>query len=173
MDHFVIITGCSGGGKSALLSELARRGHRAAPEPGRRLIQAGRADPYADLIDFAQQAIALSLVDMEKRKEHASWVFFDRGLIDAAVTLEHAGGAPIAETLSDQPRFCSTVFFAPPWPEIFRQDQERLHSFQSAEEEAARLKKAYKRLGYQLAELPKTSVEDRADWVVRSLETHR
>ena len=37
-DRFVIISGCSGGGKSTLLAELARRGYRVVEEPGRRIV---------------------------------------------------------------------------------------------------------------------------------------
>jgi hypothetical protein len=35
-EHFVLITGCSGGGKSTLLAELRARGHPVVEEPGRR-----------------------------------------------------------------------------------------------------------------------------------------
>ena len=50
MDRFVVISGCSGGGKSTLLAELGRRGHSTVEEPGRRIVaqelqQGGRALP--------------------------------------------------------------------------------------------------------------------------------
>jgi len=32
-DRFVVLSGCSGGGKSTLLAELARRGHSVVEEP--------------------------------------------------------------------------------------------------------------------------------------------
>jgi hypothetical protein len=35
MNRFVVISGCSGGGKSTLLAELARRGQAVVEEPGR------------------------------------------------------------------------------------------------------------------------------------------
>ncbi|MPT22826.1 MAG: ATPase, partial [Starkeya sp.] len=38
MDRFVVISGCSGGGKSTLLTELARRGFAVVEEPGRRIV---------------------------------------------------------------------------------------------------------------------------------------
>jgi predicted ATPase len=38
MDRFVVISGCSGGGKSTLLAELGRRGHTVIEEPGRRIV---------------------------------------------------------------------------------------------------------------------------------------
>ncbi len=37
-DKLVVISGCSGGGKSTLLAELARRGHAVVEEPGRRIV---------------------------------------------------------------------------------------------------------------------------------------
>jgi hypothetical protein len=39
----VMISGYSGGGKSTLLAELARRGHATVPEPGRRILAEERA----------------------------------------------------------------------------------------------------------------------------------
>ncbi len=36
MDRFVVISGCSGGGKSTLISELSRRGYDVVEEHGRR-----------------------------------------------------------------------------------------------------------------------------------------
>ena len=39
MDRFVVISGCSGGGKSTLLAELGRRGHAFVEEPGRRIVK--------------------------------------------------------------------------------------------------------------------------------------
>ncbi len=51
MDRFVVLSGCSGGGKSTLLAELRRRGHACVEEPGRRIIQeearnGGQAVPW-------------------------------------------------------------------------------------------------------------------------------
>ena len=38
MSRFVILSGCSGGGKSTLLDALAERGFAVVPEPGRRIV---------------------------------------------------------------------------------------------------------------------------------------
>jgi predicted ATPase len=35
-ERFVLLSGCSGGGKSALLAELHARGYHVVEEPGRR-----------------------------------------------------------------------------------------------------------------------------------------
>jgi len=61
MERFIVISGCSGGGKSTLLSELKRRGHAVVDEPGRRIIaeemgSGGQALPWVDLAAFAERA---------------------------------------------------------------------------------------------------------------------
>ena len=53
MNRFVVISGCSGGGKSTLLAELGRRGHTVIEEPGRRIVieemnNGGSALPWVD-----------------------------------------------------------------------------------------------------------------------------
>jgi len=39
MSDFFVISGCSGGGKSSLLAELARRDFATIEEPGRRVVR--------------------------------------------------------------------------------------------------------------------------------------
>src|SRR5262245_15100626 len=104
IERFVIISGCSGGGKSTLLTELARRGFATVEEPGRRIVReemdgAGSALPWVDAQAFGRRAVALSLADLAANTSSQGRVFFDRGLIDAAVALEHCGGVPARTTL--------------------------------------------------------------------------
>jgi predicted ATPase len=89
LEHFVVISGCSGGGKSTLLMELARRGHAVVGEPGRRIVKEqlkgdGSALPWLDGGTFARRAVEQSLADRAAAGRQGGWVFFDRGLIDAA-----------------------------------------------------------------------------------------
>ena len=39
MNRFVVISGCSSGGKSTLIAELSRRGYAVVEEPGRRIVK--------------------------------------------------------------------------------------------------------------------------------------
>jgi predicted ATPase len=39
VDRFVVISGCSGGGKSTLIAEFGRRGYAIVEEPGRRIVK--------------------------------------------------------------------------------------------------------------------------------------
>jgi predicted ATPase len=94
MDHFVLISGCSGGGKSTLLAELHRQGHAIVEEPGRRIVQeeartGGQALPWIDMAAFLRRALATALNDHKNaRAGTGKWVFFDRGLVDAAAALQ-------------------------------------------------------------------------------------
>ena len=174
-DNFVVLSGCSGGGKSTLLAELARRGHTIVEEPGRRIVQAALEGggeevlPWVDLAAFARRAIELALADREAASTHAGWVFFDRGLVDAAAALEHATGEPAVRAFGEGRRYHPTVFMAPPWPEIYVSDPERRHGFEAAAAEYERLERAYRALGYRVAELPKAGVAERADFVLAAL----
>lgn len=175
MNRFVIISGCSGGGKSSLLAELARRDHAVVEEPGRRIVQEeearrGTALPWVDLGAFLRRAVALSLADREAVARQPGWVFFDRGLVDAAVGLEHETGEPVLQVLGQAHRYHGQVFLTPPWPEIYVTDPERRHGFEAAVAEYERLLRAYPALGYDVIVLPKVSVTERADFILRRLD---
>ncbi|HEY6902599.1 MAG TPA: AAA family ATPase [Puia sp.] len=175
MDRFVIISGCSGGGKSTLLSELKRRGFSVIEEPGRRIIaeelQKGstRALPWTNLRAFAERAVEMSLHDRERAKEMPGIVFFDRGLIDAAAALEFATGKPVLQTCLRE-RYNQHVFITPPWPEIYTTDPGRQHSLQDAIKEYERIIVAFSSLGYTIGVLPKTGVTQRVDKILQSLQ---
>jgi predicted ATPase len=174
MDRFVVISGCSGGGKSTLLFELQRRGYAVAEEPGRRIIaeelrSSGQALPWNNLAAFAERAVEMSLHDRTRARKMSGVVFFDRGLIDAAAALEHATGRSTLRTYSSE-RYNPRIFMVPPWPEIHAHDAERRHGLQEAIEEYERLLVAFSSLGYTIEVLPKVGVSQRADNIIQSLE---
>src|SRR5690606_31885419 len=99
------------------------------------------------------------------------WVFFDRGLVDAAAALQHATGEPVVDALGLAHRYHRRVFLTPPWPEIYRQDIARRHDQASAIAEYDRLRATYVRLGYQPLILPRISVKQRASYVLNRLSS--
>lgn len=174
MSRFVIISGCSGGGKSSLLDELSRRGHACVGEPGRRIVRAelaagGDALPWTDAQAFARKAIELALADLVRADAHAGWVFFDRGLIDAVSALAHLTGDRSPLELAGMHRYHRTVFLTPPWREIYCTDDERRHTFEDASDEYDRLLADYGALGFDIVTLPRSPVVARADHLLESL----
>ncbi len=171
MPDYILITGCSGGGKSTLLTELARRGHHVIAEPGRRIVRAALAGapeplPWKAPAEFARRALDLAFSDLETAATLTGPVFFDRGVVDAAIALEHADGSPADQTLGPALHYGNPVFLTLPSPEIFGTDPERRHDFDAALDEYERLRDALPRLDYTARDLPKSTVSDRADLIL-------
>lgn len=174
-DRFVVISGCSGGGKSTLIEALAGRGWPVVTEPGRRIVRDqlagdGAALPWVDPEAFARKAIAMALSDLERAaRETSRWVFFDRSLVDATAALEHVTGFPAPPAAIGRGRYRRGVFLLPPWPELYATDPERRHDFASAVAEYERLERAYPQAGYEVTRVPKTSVSQRAEFILAAL----
>ena len=169
-DTFIVLSGCSGGGKSALLAELARRGHQTVPEPGRRIVMEelacdGRALPWVDAAAFARRAIAVAVADHASLIGADAPVIFDRCLVDAVAALAHLRRNCGELALLDVHRYHRSVFLAPPWQDIFEEDRERRHSFEAAVAEYDRLAAFYPGAGYEVTILPRTTVSERADLI--------
>ena len=173
INKFILITGCSGGGKSTLLSALADRGYSTVAEPGRRIVSEelaghGAALPWVNPRAFAERAVRVAQSDLGKAQHTEGLTFFDRGLIDAALALEHSGGSSASEILGNSRTYSRRIFVVPPWEAIFANDPERRHSFAAAVEEHTRIIQALDRLGYEIYELPRVSVFERVQIVLQN-----
>ena len=157
-----------------MLAELGRRGHAVVEEPGRRIVReelsrGGSALPWVDATAFLRCAVATALADRVSAGALDGWVFFDRGLVDAAAGLQYLTGEPVLAALGQSHRYHRRVFLAPPWPEIYVTDPERRHGLDAALVEYSRLLEAYPSLGYEVSILPKVAVTERADFVLSAL----
>ena len=174
--RFYVISGCSGGGKSTLLSELENRGFSVFPEPGRQIVKeqnsvGGDGLPWRDATKFAELCVSRAMYFYNAAARLNPPVFFDRSVVDNISGIERLG-LPIPvyfrQTLA-QYRYAARVFLVPPWPEIFTKDAERQHSFAEAEQEFSGLQQAYEANGYEMILVPKMSVQARADFIIRGL----
>ncbi|OYY75627.1 MAG: ATPase [Sphingomonas sp. 28-62-20] len=174
MERFVLLSGCSGGGKSTLLAELARRGFAVVAEPGRRIVDSGRANggtalPWLDREGFLRRSIDLALADRAVASANDGVTFFDRGLVDAASALEALTGEPAIARYCRDHAYARRVYLTPPWPEIYATDAARQHDLSAAIAEHDRLSALYPALGYETVLIPKVSVTERADFMIASL----
>jgi predicted ATPase len=132
----------------------------------------GHALPWDDMLAFLDLAIATALADRTRMQAHTDWVFFDRGLVDAASAMEHLTNHPKLVKMNALHPYHRRVFLAPPWREIYDMDDERRHGMQAAIDEYERLKSQLPRLGYEVIELPKSTISSRADFVLETLARH-
>jgi predicted ATPase len=171
-NNYIVISGCSGGGKSTLLAELTNRGYSVVWEPGRQLVKEqfainGDAFPWANLEKFLDLVLSRYLYLFNSQKEQKQLVFFDRGIIDA-VQLNYPQ-PDYFHRAAENFKYNRLVFLAPPWKEIFATDAERKHDFDTAKKEFDELLIKYKNFGYETVLLPKISVKARADFILEKL----
>jgi predicted ATPase len=168
-----VISGCSGSGKSTLMAELGARGYRVFNEPGRQVVKeqqsiGGAALPWADTDKFIDLIFSRSIHQMIQAASEDRISFFDRSIIEPYNYFRnHRPPVPShVERAVKFYRYADQVFLSPPWPEIYRTDAERKHGFESAVAEYTSLSETFHLLGYEIVEIPKLSVGERADFVL-------
>ena len=171
--RFLVLTGGPGAGKSVLLEVLRAAGHSVMDEAGRAIIQdqaliGGRALPWVDPVAFAEAMLAWELRSLRLAAGLSGPVFFDRGLPDILGYLDLLGLPVPAHMQAAAERFPyrRQVFLLPPWREIFIQDQERKQSFAEAERTCDAMERTYRRLGYQIIEVPPAPLAQRLRFVI-------
>jgi predicted ATPase len=94
-------------------------------------------------------------------------VFFDRGMPDVVGYLRLMA-LPVprhVERAAALFRYNRHVFIAPPWAEIFTPDAERKQSFDEAVRTYEAMVATYEALGYDLIELPRSSIAERVTFL--------
>ena len=172
--RFIVISGCSGGGKSSLIDELSRRGYATVGEPGRQVIReqnaiGGDATPKGNVSRFLELTISrhMHLMTAFAARKEPEIVFFDRSIVDQLGGF----GAVIPDHLERAAQLFryGQIFLVPPWQENFRNDVERTHSFADALTHYEGSLRVYTRFGYSPILIPKASIEQRADFVLSNL----
>ena len=170
----IAIMGAPGGGKSALIAALAQRGWKTVPEAARMILQ----DPGGmELRDKDPIGFALAMLERDRATfagvAAGETVIFDRGLCDivAFLRLEGLNVPPEVDRACRDLRFDAPVLHAPAWRTIYRQDDERIQTWEQAVESDAANLKAWQDFGYKPVTLPLVSLEERAEFVEQLLET--
>ncbi|MDL2284806.1 AAA family ATPase [Oxalobacter sp. OttesenSCG-928-P03] len=179
-EHFFVITGGPGSGKTTLLQSLEDRYFLVMPEGGRAIIQdqtaiGGRALPWEDKSAYAELMLNWELRSYREAPRRNRPVLFDRGIPDVIGYLE-LNSLPVPQHLSNAAehyRYHRKVFIAPHWPEIYEKDAERKQSHDEAMATYHAMLEVYRRLGYELLELPKENLDRRVQFIMDNLEGMR
>ena len=173
-ESLIVITGGPGAGKSTLLDHLHRHhGLNIVEEGGRaiireQLVRGGDALPWANRDAFCREMFEHALTTRAQALDGGGLWLFDRGLPDV-LGYARLCGIPVPEELqiaARKLRYGPTVFLAPAWEAIYRNDAERRQDFAEAQRTAAVMAEAYEELGYRVLELPLCSLQKRAEFVL-------
>ena len=172
-DRYFVITGGPGSGKTALIEALRSRGYACSNEAGRVIIQDqvaidGRALPWRDPLLFAELMLSMDMRSYRLVPQSVGPAFFDRGIPDVLAYLRLMN-VPAPEHMHNAARtltYNHSVFIAPPWREIFRQDQERKQDFDEAIRTYQALVATYAALGHELVEIPRLPLDDRVSFIL-------
>lgn len=175
---FIIITGGPGSGKTTLLDEIQKNDYNYVPEVAREIIQTqvsseGDALPWKNIKKFRDLMLDKSIESylsalMNPLKQP---LLFDRGIPDT-LAYTHLNNIPISEKLELATRrykYNKKVFILPPWKDIYKTDHERKQDFEEAVATYKIMFETYKQLGYELIEVPKMRVEERASFIIKNV----
>ncbi|MGD6739651.1 AAA family ATPase [Photobacterium leiognathi subsp. mandapamensis] len=175
MNNRVIFTGGPGSGKTSVIDLLCQMGYQSAPEVGRKVIQAqvksqGSALPWLDKAAFRDEMVLEEINNYENFGD-TEITLYDRSIIDS-YGYSKLECIPISELLLAKCReldYYRKVFIFPPWEEIYANDAERKQDFNVAVATYHEMVNAYKKFGYDLIEIPKASVKERAKFIISKL----
>ena len=168
-----VVTGAPGSGKSTLLAEVARRGVATGEEVARAILQApGGMEMRAERpTDFALAMLEAQRALWERVGEGDAPILFDRGFADIVgfLRLEGLPVPPAIDAACREFRYEGPVFHAPPWREIYRQDDERIQTWEQAVQSDTAVLGAWLEYGYSPITLPFADPATRAAFVIERL----
>lgn len=170
-DNYFILTGAPGVGKTTLRFELEKASIKCISEPARIVLAEQRAKQSEALPEknknlFCEMLLQRSMHDHEAYRNYDGPVVFDRGVPDS---IAYAGcfNLNTATYFAEAKKYSynKTVFLLAPWEEIYTTDDERRMTFDQVLEFHKLICGAYGNLGYNLVEVPRGTIQDRANFV--------
>ncbi|MFH1894312.1 MAG: ATP-binding protein [Patescibacteria group bacterium] len=168
-----VITGGPSSGKTTILKELGKIGYITYPETSRSLIDKEKAhgetlkEIRGDEAKFQRKVLEMK-VQAEKRAPKNKIIFFDRAIPDS-IAYYQVCGLDGKEVL----KFCKRkiykkVFFLEQLP--VKKDYARTENNKTVRKLNQFLKEAYKKLGYNVVDIPVTPVEKRVALILKEVK---
>ena len=141
------------------------------PESARAIIQERLKkglDPRPPALEFAEQVLHRDIQQYARMADASLPVFFDRCILDALSMFDQLG-LKLSEhqTLIAEYRYFRTALSFPPWEEIYTTDAERDQTFAEAIAVYDAVTAWYRKCGYDLIEMPRGTVRERCDFILK------
>jgi predicted ATPase len=176
-DHYFVLTGAMGSGKSTILEQLRTIGLLGVPEPARKILQEQRAIsargvPEIDPDLFTQLMLSRATSFYLENFSTETLTVFDRGIPDMIAYAELFGlDTKIYYNSATLYKYNPCVFWFKGWKDIYKQDDERKMDFQLAYEFGERVGEIYRELEYEVIQVPLLSIEQRAEFIYDKIQT--
>lgn len=170
--QIIVLIGGPGTGKSTLIDALLQKRYCCYPEISRQITIDAQKQGIDQL--FLEKPLLFSEMLLEGRikqyqdsaAEQHEIVFLDRGIPDVLAYMDFIGDSYPDYFVAACKKYVYTkIFVLPPWEQIFESDSERYENFEQAQKIHIQLVETYKKFGYDLIEVPKTTVDNRVTFV--------
>lgn len=172
----ILLIGGPSSGKTTLINHLETEGHICYPEISREVILKAREEgvDYLFLENpmlFSERLLEGRIKQYQNAVNEEKPVFIDRGIPDVVAYMDFIGDTyPVEFVAACETYKYDKVFLLPPWEEIYTSDAERYESYEEASKIHNYLVDTYTKYGYELHEVPKTSVEERFQFIINHIK---
>ena len=175
MNKKYIVTGAPGTGKTSIINELKKRGFHCIGENSReiindQIISGGDILPWKNQVAFESKIINLR-TQQYLSSPNDCICFFDRSVIDVIAYLK-INNLEVTSEINKNIKKCyynSRVFYAPFWKNIYKKDNERKEEIEQAINIDKAIMNVYQSKGYEMIEIPKISIEERANFIISKI----
>lgn len=179
----IVITGGPGTGKTSIIAELKNQNYHCFDEIIRSLTIEAKEENHASKhisnpIGFVNNPLDFNTRLLNGRLDQFKQaafiekplVFFDRGIPDVLAYMSFFNQSYSEDFINIcQKNRYSDIFLLPPWGAIYTVDNERFESFDEALKIHDYLEDIYKKLGYNIIEVPFGSIQERTNFIINSL----
>jgi predicted ATPase len=174
--EIVVIIGGPGTGKTTIIDQLVSQGYCCYPEISREVTMEAKKQGIEQL--FLEKPLLFSELLLEGRKkqfhnalsEPHKIVFLDRGIPDVLAYMHYIGDSyPAFFDQACRDHKYTKIFILPPWEEIYVSDDARYENFEQAKLIQNHLTETYEKYGYNLIEVPRDTVQNRVEYILKSL----
>lgn len=175
MNKKYIVTGAPGTGKTSVINELKKRGFHCISEKSReiindQIISGGDILPWKNQLAFENKIINLRTKQYLSSPDDCI-CFFDRSVIDVIAYLK-INNLEVTSEINNNIKKCnynSRVFYTPFWKNIYKKDNERKEEIEQAIKIGSAIMSVYQSKGYEMIEIPKISIEERANFIISKI----